>query len=402
MKEKIFIYLREQESMQVTWLTMDKENRMSTVDHADVGNAEFLTTAAINKDVYVLVPGCDVSLFVTEMPKMNQTKMRAALPFALEDKLVADVATLHFAMSQFSTAETAVAVVAIEKMQQWLNILQVLKIQPDFFVPVTLALPVKENHWHVFCHDKYAVVRMGLVQGFACEQDNLSSMLKLALAETTQQPSSILVSHYGETIASALPSPLPLQEEQDEQEKFFADCAVNVCCFPFINLLQGSFAVKKRKTIPQRKMTFIATTSAFVLIFALFVYPVISYFILRPKLNEVENQIKEIYLRHFPQAKNITAPRLRMEEELRKISQEGNNNRFIFLLANVVEGMKNSPNVKLKQFTFQQHQLTLELSASSSEDFSALVHFLGQQGLTIKNQTANLIDGHIETSLSLE
>lgn len=52
---------------------------------------------ATGKEIIILVPAEDVLLTIVQLPDMSKTRLLEALPFALEDQLIADIDTLHIA-----------------------------------------------------------------------------------------------------------------------------------------------------------------------------------------------------------------------------------------------------------------------------------------------------------------
>src|ERR1700687_202408 len=83
-------------------------------DHAN------LAALAMGKEVIVIVPGEDVLLVHAKLPKMNRSRFLKVLPFALEEQLIDEVETLHFALAETQdTGDLAVAVVRQQKMQEW-------------------------------------------------------------------------------------------------------------------------------------------------------------------------------------------------------------------------------------------------------------------------------------------
>ena len=112
--------------------------------------------------------------------------------------------------------------------------------------------------------------------------------------------------------------------------------------------------------------------------------------------------INHIYRTQFPQATSIVAPKLRMQEKLQKLDVSVGENRVLLLLGYVGKGMKIANGIKLKRADFQNSQLTLELTATSSESFSAFTDYLTQQGLHVKQQNATLAGEHINATVQVE
>lgn len=91
------------------------------------------------KSVIVLVPAASVLTTTVELPIKSGPRLRAALPFALEEQLADDVENLHFAHGKRGdNGRLPVAVVAHAQIQHWLDTLATAGIKPNQLIP--------ENH----------------------------------------------------------------------------------------------------------------------------------------------------------------------------------------------------------------------------------------------------------------
>jgi len=129
-----------------------------------------------DRSVIVLVPAGETATLKVDLPAKG-ARLRAALPFALEEQVADEVENLHFAAGQrFASGNLPVAVVAHEKMHEWLMRLQEAGIRPArmvpenhglAFVPNTLSLLVAEGS--VFFNDGTDVefVMQGVTPGDA-------------------------------------------------------------------------------------------------------------------------------------------------------------------------------------------------------------------------------------------
>lgn len=399
MQEKLIIYLHASNLASPGWAVVDAQGMVSQSAYQD--SPDGLAAIAEGKEVIVWVPSQDVVLTQVRLPKMSRTRLAEALPFALEEQLIADVETLHFAAGEHKPdQDLPVMVVAHEKMQAWLSLLRAWSIEPHCLLPDVYGLPVIEGAWQIAIND-LALVRTGLYQGFACDKNNLSALLELTAS--TFLPERIAIHNYtGKAHAITLDMPTLIQEEQISREQFLSDLSRMSQSLPGKNLLQGKYAVKK-SVLPQVDKIWKATTYlACALVALLFLYPLMSYFILKQKANNIDQSIAQIYKRHFPQARNIVAPKMRMEEKLQKTYASRGESRLLSLLSYVGKGMMATPNVKLKRFDFQNGLLALELTAASSDDFSVFTNYLNAQGLMVKQKNATLTGERINATLEIE
>lgn len=94
-----------------------------------------------SRSVIVLVPAIDAITTSVRIPIRGGARLRAALPFALEESLAEDVENLHFASGvRRDDGQLPVAVVSREKMDEWMDVLATAGIEPDQVVPDTYGL----------------------------------------------------------------------------------------------------------------------------------------------------------------------------------------------------------------------------------------------------------------------
>ena len=72
-------------------------------------------------------------------------------------------------------------------MDEWLKLLHEAGIRPVAMLPETLALPWQAKVWALCDINSYCVVRTGAQSGFACDTDNIESVLSIALSEAGEE-----------------------------------------------------------------------------------------------------------------------------------------------------------------------------------------------------------------------
>jgi general secretion pathway protein L len=400
-QDKLVIYLHNDETEPPDWVVLNAENIFRySVRH---GSPADLTDAALDKEIIVIIPAEDILITAAALPKMNRSRLAQALPFALEEQLIGEVGTLHFAQGDRQADEgLPVAVVSREKMQAWIALLQSWDIEADRMVPSALALPVAENTWHVAINGM-ATVRTSLYQGFVADKNNLQEMLAIALASATASPAVLQISNYStQPVAETLSLPLGINEAFKEAEQLSVDMAKEAVRLPAINLLQGPYRSTKSRYPQMHKIGKVASCLVVVWVILLFIYPTVSYFILKHRVSSIDSQVQQIYKRNFPLSTSVVAPKMRMEEKLRKFTAQAGDSKLFFLLGYVGKGILEKPSIKLKRFDFQNNQLTLELTTASSDDFTTFTDFLSRQGLNVKQQNANMVGARINGIVVVE
>jgi len=396
MQEKLIIFISASHPNHPSWVILDVENKIQqTIQN---GNSDELVSTALNKEIIVIIPAEDVLLTTITLPKMNRARLAQALPYALEEKLIGDVEALHLVSSDYQAdGSLAVAVVAKQKMQEWMTLLQSWNLHADAIIPMTMTLNVQEKTWQILI-DQIALIRINQYQGFACDINNLGELVEIAWASCDVHPQEIHIRNYtSQSITSSLNAIVPIQEDFLEAKQLQTDLAANVIKFPYLNLLQGSFKAKKSKYSTTKKVWNMIFVFATIWLCLLVLYPSVSYFILKHRANEIDQRIAEIYKRHFPESSSIVAPKLRMEEKLHTFSS--GENQILLLMGYLGKARIKVPGVNFNRLDYQNNQITLELNAASSDDFSKFTEFLTQQGLSVKQQSANVVGERINATI---
>lgn len=341
MRDKLVILLNANDLQASRWVTLTQSGLVS---EAVLCTADALATVQMDRDVIVLVPTEEVLLLKVLMPVMPRAKLLQALPYALEDQIIADLDTQHVVPAdEINDGKVTAAVVSHANMQLWLDQLKEWGVQADRLLPVAALLPEEDKTWE-------AVVQQ--VSGTA--------------------------------------------------DYHVTDVARELAYDRGPNLLQGRYAPKKNRFKKTKKTAALIGVLAVVWLVLLLAYPVVSYMILQQRVNAIQTQIAAIYHRQFPNASSVVAPKLRMEEKLHQATSQLGSNKFLLLSGYVGKGMQAAQGVTLKRLQFQGNRLTLEVSADSVAGFSAFTSYLSGQGLAVKQQNANIAGARVNAIVEVE
>ncbi len=152
MAEFLVIRLGADEYNRASWIAVDDAGTRRTPPV--MGPLHEAVKDIGNREVIVLVPAGETSTLTCDLPAKG-ARLRAALPFALEEQVADEIENLHFAPGvRRSSGDLPVVVVAHDKMRAWLDRLQDAGIRPArlvpedhglAFVPNTLSLLVAED-----------------------------------------------------------------------------------------------------------------------------------------------------------------------------------------------------------------------------------------------------------------
>lgn len=215
------------------------------------------------RNVIVLVPAAEVLTTTVDIPIRGGAKLQAALPYALEEFLAADVDDLHFAAgTRRGSGRIPVSVVSHEKLEHWRKQLDDAGIQADSLIadnyglariPGTISMLVADDQ--VFVNDGADVelVMQGVSPG-----DALVAIGALDAGTdddeeeaTPSMPRHVLVYCDAENDERYQHDWIAIRQELDSLDvKLLPDgvmprLAVTVATGAGVNLLQGAYAVKR-------------------------------------------------------------------------------------------------------------------------------------------------------------
>ncbi|VFN04011.1 MAG: general secretion pathway protein L [Candidatus Kentron sp. G] len=406
MPEKLFIQLHP-DKPEVTWL---RRGTAKGPVVSRVGPLSDLSGEGTDCRVIVFVPGADVVLLSANVPPMSQQRMSTAVPFALEDQLAGDLDSLHFAFGRRSGKEPLPAVVVDHAcITAWLSRLEEAGVRPDVLVPEILALPFMPNTWTIFVDGETALVRSGLLSGFAVDPPNLALVVRDALLRAGgNAPGQIrLLPGARGTGTEAEDSPFPesldckIVEGSREPDKLVV-LSTHFDEQHAINLLQGAYSREAGIGEIWR-----AWRVPIILVMVWLVVWIGGLLMDIADLSErnrlLTAEIETVYRQVFPDARKMNNLRIRMERSLdehRKTGKQGAIG-FLDLLGRIGIYLQSAKNARLTHLYFRSGELELRLEMTDLQAFDRLEAQLTRKaGLTVEVLSAttreNAVTGHLK------
>jgi general secretion pathway protein L len=242
------------ENQPVQWLTADSTGALRT--RMSTGSLEQAAQEVAGRNVIVLVPSMDVLTTTVKMPVRSASKVRAALPFALEEDLADDVDDLHFASGKrLENGRMQVAIVATAAIDAWLQRLQAAGIEAQKLVPEVYGLASIPNSMSLLVDGPLVMYNDGAETEFVMqdmkpsdllvaagklgdetdEEDNAAHLLVFCDAQKEQELSHDWV---------ALRHELGSVDVNVLRDSVTAKLAVTVAAGNGVNLLQGAYGKK--------------------------------------------------------------------------------------------------------------------------------------------------------------
>lgn len=335
--------------------------------------------AAPGHRVILLVPGADVSLMLAEVPARNRRTAVAAIPWALEDRLIDEVENLHFAVGTRSADNRwPVAAMSRSVVDELLAECTEIGLEPQVLLPEPLALPMpRDDTWVVLEEAEQVTVRTGGDNGFACEPEMLSVVLGGI------DPPGELV-RYRTPDAPANPWPEPFDAVVGRSERI--DCpepltVLSEAWSPRINLLQGPYATGSRYMRHLRQWMLPAGLAAGVVALAL-VHVTIEHFNRIERETLLRAQVETIYKETFPDARRVVDPRAQMEGRIETLQGRGDGDGFVEAVGRLAQPLANRDDIRLTELEWREGTLDLALRTSRLELLDRVQNELQQAGFS--------------------
>ncbi len=179
MADYLVLALSADDLDEVEWVTVDSDgNRASEVGHGTLTAAR---AVARDLPVIVLAPAADVVTTAVDLPIKSGPKLRAAVPFALEEHFAADIDDLHFAHgARREAGSRPVAVVATNLLDEWLAALAEAGIEPQRVVPAYHGVQNMPNTITLIAERDVVMLNDGAEIELALEGVSPSEALSLA------------------------------------------------------------------------------------------------------------------------------------------------------------------------------------------------------------------------------
>ncbi len=396
----------ETSSQQVSWLRTNQSGPVSGVGRGSLTEA---ASVAGGCKIIVLVPGSDVLLAQVDVPSQNRQRIARAVPYVLEDRLGSEVEQLHFALgARGQDNKIGTAVVDRDLMSTWLELLRDAGLKPDVIAIETLALPIKPGTWFVLSEAGGATVRTGLQSGFAADNENLDIMLSMAIAELADdKPTNIHVIDNA-LGAAVLHETLNVDSILEVSRETYNEEPLILLAQGFdekttINLLQGDYSFREqigKMWRPWRPA--IALLMAYVLLQGGMAAAEVSR--LSREAESLQPQIEQIYRKAFPGTSKIVNPRVQMERNLSELrgTQGQAGDGFLALLTNSGAALKATPELELRNVSYKEGELNLELDIKDLQTLDQLKQRLAtESGLDIEIQSATSRDNKVQSRLQI-
>ena len=364
--------------------------RGSKQESGHVNHLKELPNMARGARAYVWTPAADTMLTSVTLPTRARRKIIQALPYALEDRLLGDPDSLHFAYRNETDGSLSVAVTDLKRLRLWMDTLKQSGIQPVELCPATLLAPWALDCWSLAFATDEVLIRTGGASGFvaplslqpASGQAQPPPLLAAALQEAAQlqkRPESLVVFNApagfpAEAWGATLGTPVRIEKSSvwdRTQEPHSA-----------LNLLQGQFEPEGQMNTSLRPYL---PAAAMLLLWLLgnIVFDIGDWWKLRQQHQEQTREMSALLLSTFPETKTVLNPATQMQRSMDLLlARTGNRDRDLLpLLGKTAAALRVDTQARLRGVRYADQSLTLELSWPAQGSADAIKNALETAGV---------------------
>jgi len=401
MSEQLVVRLGSESRQAIHWLvwsSVESEIIASGIlaNASDLGE---LKSRAGGRPIITLVPSCDVTFKDVELPGRSNKQLLNALPYMLEQELSSDIDKLHFSVLDKVANTVSVAVIAHDKMQQWLTWLEDAELVCEQFIPDTLTLPYSDESWSAVELDNQWLIRQTRTQGMCIETDLLGFVF--AASDNVDADDSTVQT----VISYSAIEPLALAHwQQGDIELPMKLCAEGAVTSRY-NLLQGQYQIVREENVALKlwRGTAIAAGLVLIVLFA-------NQFVMLNKLEQqqaaLENDIKQVYKTVFKPKKmrlNTRLVKKQMQSRLNDLRGGGDSSGFLVMLSKLTPTFKQLPGIQPISVRYDSKQASLRLQASAV-DFQVFDTFKASLStqFNVAQGTLSQRDGRVQGTLDIK
>lgn len=322
-----------------------------------------------------------VSLLNLEFSWLPERKARAAIPYALEEKLAQPVDELHFAFDKARYKNNQYLITVISK-QRIRYLMQLLNEQSIEFSGITVD-------WFALEPQELCVNEATLLINTEDFKGALSGELADIYLKNHPQYQPLLFADSTIPIDSSFPK---------SQETSYIWIAQRILKSQLMNLCQGEMQHGNKADLIKKGYQLAGVLFCLWLI-SLLVVNAIKLHLLNKQTQKIDGQIAAIYHEFFPDAKQVISPRFRITQLLKSNNVE-EQNRFWFLLNQFAKVMTSDHNA-LEQMRYQNKTLSVTIISTDFASLEELENELKKLQLKVKQTQASTREQQVVATLEL-
>jgi len=387
----------------VSWLLTDDAGGESRFGRAEALDLLPETARREAHRVVLIVAGTDVLCRRVELPARTEAQARAAVGYLMEDILAQPKEDVHFTLGPAAAdGWRTVCAVARTRMQDWLDALSAIGLDPDCVIPDYLLLGARENEAVAIEEDGLLTAALGPQAGFAAEADLARLVLPEALDRVgagrvrllSDRPGDLAGDDgWGNRQVEAAPA-----REPETTLRHMAQAIDSAA----VTLRQGAFARRRWIGEANRALAAVAALGGLLAVAgALMLYLEGARY--ARLAAEAEARTERIFQAAVPEAGRIVNPAAQLASARRRMAGSGGS-RFLELAEMLAAGIAAADGVRLESLRYlgEAGELRAELAYRDFSDLEAIRSAVGERGGRLEETAARQENGQILGGVRLE
>ncbi len=377
-----FIFTHQLDEEQCLCLRLDQNGQVDAP--LAVRTIAETKTLQINARTIAVLPTSTSSLHEIELPWLGEGKARAAIPFALEEQLAQNVATLHFSYDRQHYQNNRYLVVVTDK-QFLIDLIAKLDALQLHFDLLTLD-------WFALKENEACITEMGLLIDDNLFKGFLSGELATIYLESPEKQSQLLLFNDSQSL-------LKNENVTPVDSTAAVWIAQRLLLSNMMNLCQGELQHGSRQH-DNKYWYQAAAVMAGVMLCSLFVFKGLYLYSLNSHIDVLDKKIAVIYREFFPGAKQIISPKFRIGQLLKGGGANSDASTLWSLLDQFAAASNNST-FTVEQFRFQNRVLSVTLVANNFAALETLQQRLQQAKVKVTQSQASSHESKVMATLEL-
>lgn len=410
MSEHLFIRILPGVTDQVDWIATDGAGRR--IGLVQKGSLAEAASKAAQRRLVLVVPGTAIVHTHARVPVKGGSKLRQAIPYALEDQLADDVESLHFAIGKRDDDDTfPVVVTARKNMLAWQARMEEAGLRPQAIVSDSSCVPETPNGCTIILDGELAYVHgpgdLNLVlEGMSLDQVLELSGVHVGDAATAAMPVNVYVAREqheeNAELIEFLSGQLPGLNSRVMVDGSLAHLAAGMFARDAINLRQGEFAPRGSPEKLWKPWRLVAGLAAAIVLVAIG-GQALQLLLLKQQERELDAQMKTAFEEVFPDITLRGDPANQMRSLLAAMRSQAGSADPVFLdaLAALSEASSGSEKGRVESVSFRNGVLDLKILVPSVEILDNIRQNMEKTGgfeveLESANPSGNEVEGRIQ------
>jgi len=403
MAESLIIRLRHGDAP--SWMVCNEDGQV-LVNAVSGELVQAAPLAAGRRVVLVVSPG-DALVTDSEAPAKSAAKLAQVIPYALEERVAAEIEDLHFAIGDRNadTGRVPVVVVARERLDGWLAELRAAGLQPQAIYSETSLVPAMPGQVIGLLDGEFLVLRTADGPPQVMPAVAIRDALEMVLAAQVSQVAGLEPPPLGLLLYAAQEDWQQLEHEVDGLRDRFTGVKVQIlpssagvlsviapaaAAGDALSLLQGSYAVSSPLQQNWKSWRIAAALAVSLLV----VHLGARYFELtrlRKSEAALDASIQDAFRAAMPGQQNALNARRRVEARLAEVRGGGGGGALLPALSALARAKSAVPAATIEGMMFRDGTLELRINAPDAAALDAISQQLRASNwqAEIKGLTAN-------------